>query len=129
MRMCILPLLLAIAPVQPNPREDAIKEELKLFQGTWILASTNIQFLDLKANPMTMVITGDRFVVKSKDQFVAKGKFTIDPTKKFKTIDLIEFETDGKEKQTKAVPGIYVIMGDTRKSCFANAPGDKRPDG
>ena len=52
-----------------------------------------------------------------------KAKFTIDPTKKPKTIDYTIIEGGNKGQE---VPGIYEIDGDTIKFCFS-APGKDRP--
>jgi uncharacterized protein (TIGR03067 family) len=52
-----------------------------------------------------------------------KAKFTIDPTKKPKTIDYVMLAglTKGKKQL-----GIYELDGDRVKFCFA-APGQERP--
>jgi uncharacterized protein (TIGR03067 family) len=76
-----------------------------------------------------MVITAKR-VAKNGETSITiggqpyfKAKYTIDPTKKPKTIDYMMTEgfTKGKTQL-----GIYELTGDTVKFCFA-APGKDRP--
>ena len=56
-------------------------------------------------------------------QTVLKAKFTLDPTKKVKTIDytIAEGANEGKTQL-----GIYELDGDTLKFCYAQ-PGKDRP--
>ena len=67
-----------------------------------------------KDNETTVIIGGRVFM---------KAKFTIDPTKKPKTIDYAM--TAGPTKGKKQL-GIYELAGDRIKFCFA-APGKARP--
>jgi uncharacterized protein (TIGR03067 family) len=120
--LLLIPLLAAAAP---NP--DAAKDELKKFEGTWKLVS---QDLDGKeADPeivktASLVVAGNEFTLKIGTE-IHKGKFTIDPGKKPKTID-VEF-TEGSLKDSKVL-GIYEMYGDTRKSCFAGPDKDRPAD-
>jgi uncharacterized protein (TIGR03067 family) len=120
--MAVVPLLGAEAP-----KSDAVKEELKKFEGTWKLEAANFDGEERKAEDIKnagLVVVGDTFTMKIGNE-THKGKFTIDPSKKPKTIDA-EF-TEGSLKDTKVV-GIYVIEGDTRKSCFAASQTDRPKD-
>jgi uncharacterized protein (TIGR03067 family) len=123
------PKLLALAAVllvaAPVPKGDPVTEELKKFQGRWKL--TAAEFNGQPADPehvktAGMVIEGDQFTMRIGNE-TQKGKFTVDPGKKPRTID-VEF-TEGMLAGTK-VRGIYEIEGDTRKSCFTE-PGNDRP--
>src|SRR5436190_22788185 len=61
--------------------------------------------------------------IKLCDDVYMKAKFTIDPSKKLKTIDYTF--TEGMNKDKTAL-GIYEIDGDTVKFCFA-LPDKERP--
>jgi uncharacterized protein (TIGR03067 family) len=107
-------------------QDEAVKKEMKLFQGKWEGVSgqglDGKAYTDIEAQLMSMEIDGDKFTMKT-GSLTVSGTFTVDPTKKLKTIDV--FFGDGKEPSLR---GIYEIKGDTRKSCFAE-PGKDRPDG
>jgi len=95
-------------------------------EGAWSMVSGEIDGQPLaeafrkgarrvaKAGETTVTINGQLFL---------KAKFTIDPTKKPRTIDylFIDGPTKGKTQL-----GIYELDGDTVKFCFA-APGKDRP--
>jgi uncharacterized protein (TIGR03067 family) len=129
--MCMLTLLLVCTgtglAAQP-PSQDAVQKELKLFQGTWTAVS--LQGYDGKpesaeqVQSYSLVVEGDKFVIKDKGNIVLEGTFSVDPTKKIKTIDVYLLGS----KDT-VVLGIYQIDGDTRKSCFAELGVKQRPDG
>ena len=122
--ICVLLLTGACVSAQS---EDAVKKDLKLFQGSWKAISA--QGVDGKPlepeelKPITLVVDGDKFTLNT-GSLTVQGTFSIDPTKKLKTIDM--FEKNSPEKVL--MMGIYEIKGDTRKSCFTE-PGKDRPDG
>jgi uncharacterized protein (TIGR03067 family) len=84
---------------------------------------------DGQALPEEFVKTGKRSVkdaetsITINDMVVMKAKFTIDPSKKPKTIDYTV--TEGQAKGAKVL-GIYHLDGDTVKFCFG-APDKERP--
>src|SRR5205823_3949022 len=106
--------------------QDANKKEMSPLEGTWSMVSGQAdgqdmpkQFVDggkrvAKDGEVTITIGGQVFF---------KAKFTIDATKKPKTIDYVMTEgfTKGKTQL-----GIYELDGDTVKFCFAG-PGKDRP--
>ena len=126
MKTKLLLVLAAAALVgADDPKADPVKDELKKFAGTWKLVAANLDDQEKKPEEVktgSLVVEGNTFTLKFNNE-VHKGKFTIDPGKKPKTID-VEF-TEGSLKDSK-VKGIYQIDGDTRKSCFAE-PGKDRP--
>jgi uncharacterized protein (TIGR03067 family) len=124
--LVMLPLVVALLGA-PAPNEDTAKEELKKFEGKWKLASANLDGEERKAEDLktaSLVVAGDEFTLKMGDE-THKGRFTIDPKKKLKTID-VEF-TEGALKGSKVL-GIYEMEGDTRKSCFAEPDKDRPAD-
>ncbi|MBC8003206.1 MAG: TIGR03067 domain-containing protein [Opitutaceae bacterium] len=119
---------------EENP---SITNELAQLQGTWSMVSGSADGQPMPAEmlkQMKRVCKGDETTTTMGGQVFMKAKFTIDPSKKPKTIDyqMIEGFTKGKKQL-----GVYEVDGDTFKSCFGAAdaerpkdftsqPGDKR---
>ena len=105
---------------------DAAKKDMAQLQGEWSMVSGSA---DGNAMPAAMretarrVCKGDETTVTIGAQLLMKAKFTIDPSRKPKTIDyqMIDGPTKGKKQL-----GIYELQGDTVKFCFG-APGSERP--
>ncbi|MBI2808949.1 MAG: TIGR03067 domain-containing protein [Planctomycetes bacterium] len=109
-----------------QPEDEAVKKELKRFQGKWeAVASQGFDGkspTDVELSLTSLVIEGNKFTLKT-GSITVDLYFKIDPTKKIKTIDVY-----GKDAPDKVLlRGIYEIKGDTRKSCFSEA-GKARPD-
>ena len=105
---------------------DAAKKELAELGGEWSLVSGERDGQALPAalvEGATRVTKGDETTVMVGGQLFMKATFTIDPTKKPKTIDYTI--TDGPNKGKKQL-GIYARDGDTVTFCFA-LPGKDRP--
>jgi uncharacterized protein (TIGR03067 family) len=123
-RCTIAFLFFAGSAVLAQPSDEAVKKELKLFQGKW--QCTFAQGFDgteqtnAEVQLTSIEIDGDKFTLKT-GSLTVMGTFKIDPSKKVKTIDIFL----GENKET-VMRGIYEIKGDTRKSCFA-MPGKDRP--
>src|SRR5262245_51823655 len=106
--------------------QDANKKEMSLLEGEWSMVSGQANGQDM---PKEFVSTGKRVAkdgevtIKIGGQVFFKAKFTIDTSKKPKTIDYVMTEgfTKGKTQL-----GIYELEGDTVKFCFA-APDKERP--
>jgi uncharacterized protein (TIGR03067 family) len=106
--------------------QDAGKKEMAQLDGEWSMVSGEANGFKL---PEAMVKTGKRSTKDGVTTFSLNGrvnfkaKFTIDPTKKPKTIDyeMTEGPTTGKTHL-----GIYKLDGDKIHFCFA-APGNDRP--
>lgn len=124
MRFAVLMFALAVVVAQPS--DDAVKKDLKEFQGKW--SPEFAQGNDGKALPeeelkeLSLVVEGNKFTLKTKESTI-EGEFKIDPTKKTKTIDVFI----GEDKTKPIVLGIYEIKGNTRRSCFSDV-GKERPD-
>lgn len=108
-----------------DPKDDA-KIDLERFQGKWALISAQ---RDGKKTPeeevkkITLTIQGNKFVLYKNAEIISEGTFTLDPTKRPKTID--ETATAGPNKG-KTFLAIYEIDDQHHKICFA-APGKERP--
>jgi uncharacterized protein (TIGR03067 family) len=102
-----------------DKKDDAAKEELKKFEGTWKLVSTEH---DGEKAPEEAIKTAKAMTKGGKVMLSVDGKtimevdIMVDPTKKPKTIDATV--TSGPDKGKKTV-GIYEIDGDMLKICFA----------
>jgi uncharacterized protein (TIGR03067 family) len=113
---CVAGLLIAA-----DAKDDAAKEEMKKFQGSWdTTAEVNGKKLP---DPATVIIKDNTYTVKVKDKKLEEGTLKVDPSKKPKAID--STAGDGADKG-KTMLGIYEIDGDTIKICFA-MPGKDRP--
>jgi uncharacterized protein (TIGR03067 family) len=117
-------LLAAVAVAQ----EEATKTDMLKIQGTWRLLSRE---KDGKADAaeaikdIVMINKGDKFSFKGSASGAGAmtGTFTLDATKKPKTMDRIP--ADGPRKG-KTLPGIYALDGDTLKICVS-LTGAERP--
>ena len=91
MYRAVLLLLCAGSCFAVQPSEEAVKKELKLFQGKW--DATGGQGFDgtvptdIELQLTSLEVDGDKFTMKT-GSLTIKGSFTVDPTKKPKTIDV-----------------------------------------
>ena len=125
MRVAILAIavLVVIAPVTA---QEVAKKEMAQLEGEWSMVSGEANGFSL---PRDTIKSGKRVAKDGETtitfggQVYFKAKFSIDPTKKPRTIDykMTEGPTKGKTHL-----GIYELDGDTVKFCFA-APGKDRP--
>jgi uncharacterized protein (TIGR03067 family) len=105
-------------------KDDAIKEELKKLEGTWVVESaTRNGKDDRKGGPSECTFSGGMLSMKEEDGTERKGKITIDPTKNPKTLD---FEPEQKKGNEGTGRAIYELKGDTLKICIS-PPGTERP--
>jgi uncharacterized protein (TIGR03067 family) len=118
---------LAVAKSRGHAAEtEAIAGDVAKLQGEWsmVSGSGNGQPMpDEMLKEMKRVCKGDETTVTSAGRVFMKAKFTLDPSKKPKTIDyqMIDGFTKGKKQR-----GIYELDGDTFKACFAK-PESERP--
>ncbi len=106
--------------------KEGIKDQAKL-QGEWMMVSGERDgqpFPDEFRKGFKRVAKGDETTVTMGDQLFMKAKFTLDPTKKPKTID---YSVTGGTYAGNRQLGIYELNGDTAKFCFS-IPGRARPD-
>jgi uncharacterized protein (TIGR03067 family) len=124
--MSTMTALIAVLFLARAETDEAIKKEMAQLEGEWSMVSGEI---DKQPLPDDLVKNAKRVAkdgattVTINDQVFMKAKFTVDPTKKPKTIDYMM--TDGPTKG-KTQLGIYELDGDTVKFCFAS-PGKERP--
>jgi uncharacterized protein (TIGR03067 family) len=130
MRTIRIALLIGIAAAAISSawadENKAVKKDLAQLQGEWSMVSGSADgqpMPDLLLKQMKRVCKGDEATVTMAGQTYIKAKFTIDPSKKPKTIDYQM--TDGFTKGKNQI-GIYEVEGETFKSCFGK-PGAERP--
>jgi uncharacterized protein (TIGR03067 family) len=115
----------SVRPVPAGDKGDAVARDMKLLQGNWTLESFVANGKDVpaeKIQKIKLTIKGDRYLVDFGKQKM-ELKFTIDPTRKPKTMDLINTKDDKKT----VTPGIYEITGDTLRICRGTETGQARP--
>ncbi len=126
MRCCWLFVLApALVAAAQKPKDDAVKNELRKFQGSWRIVSVEASGKKLPEEDfkeVVLILEGDRHTTRNgADRY--SGTFAIDPGKKPKRIDFLY--DDGPEKG-KTARGIYEFDGDTLKICLGLA-GQERP--
>lgn len=96
--------------------DDAAKDDLAKFQGTWRLVSAETDGAPApkeRIDGVTVTIAGKTHTVRVKDQVAAKDvAFELDPSKSPREVT----DTVG---EGKVIRGIYKIEGDTLTSCVA----------
>ena len=106
-------------------QEEAKNGDLPKFQGKWAIASVVADGKELPADVVkvfTMTFKDDTYrVVIGKEK--TEGTFTLDASKKPKTIDIVP---DSGPDRGKKQPGIYEFDGDKIKICAAQ-PNKERP--
>jgi uncharacterized protein (TIGR03067 family) len=108
-RLALLPPLLALVLSQPD---DPAGRDLKAMQGTWVMASLEVNGKDVPAEKLVgtvLTVKGDVYSVKVKDR-TTDCRMRLDPKRKPREVDMIFAEPGGGEKVLK---GIYKIDADT----------------
>jgi uncharacterized protein (TIGR03067 family) len=123
----LFPLLLVAA----EPSEEAIKKELKRFDGSWVASQTKIVTEKGKQVQFTQNF---RLVVRDEDRFtlyqkfsdekafkeLASGTFSVDPSKKPATMDMKYVDAEQPSRC------IYELTATTLK-LMGGEPGGDRP--
>jgi uncharacterized protein (TIGR03067 family) len=125
MRWMLLPAALTAGLFVPaEAKDEAVKKDMKLLQGTWSLISLE---RDGVAAPLpkeaVRVITDDKYAMTLKPGLTIEGTYTIDPAAKPKRMETTPSSGPYKDKP---LLGIYELDGDTLKICYAS-PGKERP--
>lgn len=122
--------VIGFATVSVSPagadENEAVKKDMAQLQGEWSMVSGSADGQPMPSGmlkQMKRVCRGDEATTTMAGQVFIKAKFTIDPSKKPKTIDYLM--TGGFTKGQKQL-GIYEADGDIFRSCFGK-PGAERP--
>src|SRR5438132_14272512 len=111
-----------------SAQDDAAKNDLKLLQGTWVMAGLEVNGMDVPATKLegtVLTIKDDRYIVKIKDKVINEAIIEIDPGKNPKELNMTPQEGSNKDKLHKA---IYKIEGDTFKMARGLNPDQDRPN-
>jgi len=119
-------ITLACSGMALAAEKPSVTNDLAQLQGAWTMVSGSADgqaMPDEMLKQMKRVCQGDETTTTMGGQVFMKAKFTLDPSKKPKTIDyqMTEGFTKGKTQL-----GIYELDGDTFKACF-NSAGAERP--
>jgi RNA polymerase sigma-70 factor (ECF subfamily) len=111
-------------------KEDPVRQELKLLEGTWEVVSVVADDKQQDhGKPIHITIRGDRFTAErlgtpTGKSLIGKGSLKVDPSKKLKAIDFLT--TEGPGKGTKALM-LYEWKGEELRLCEAR-PDETRKD-
>lgn len=125
MRGFLLAVSLCIVTGAENATEAA-KKEMQLLEGEWSMISGEADGFPLPPNLVQdakRVVKDGVTTVHIGGQLFMKARFTVDPSRKPRTIDYVML--DGPTKGKKQL-GIYELDGDRVKFCFSS-PGKERP--
>jgi uncharacterized protein (TIGR03067 family) len=106
-----------------DKKADAVAEELKKLEGTWLRLSFEFdgQKEDVDVKGARAVIKGNVVTFFIGEKVFGEATFSIDPTKKPKTMD----STSTKPEKGQKTLAIYELIGDNLKICVTQ--GSKRP--
>ena len=100
-----------------DARDDAVKKDVKLFEGTWKVVSLEMEGMkspEEQYKDAKLVCKGTDFTFTDPGGTEYKGTFKIDPTAKPKTLDLTFAEGPNKGE---VMLGIYELDETTFKFC------------
>jgi uncharacterized protein (TIGR03067 family) len=106
--------------------DDAVKNELKRHQGTWIATSSTFDGQKAPEEIVRLIkriVTDDHVVWQRNGKQFAGTTVVLDSTNEPNTIDVIP---DGGRNRGERILGIYKLDRDTLTICMA-APGQPRP--
>ena len=119
--------LLAAVAIADDAKQQAIKKDRALYEGTWQVVDVVVNGNVVKDEDAKkiMVVNGSDGTWKLllDGRQISSGTSTIDPTQSPKTIDFTVTEGEGAGDSHL---GIYEIGKNARKLCFADA-GQDRP--
>jgi uncharacterized protein (TIGR03067 family) len=128
--MKVQALLVVVAAgllVAADAKDDAVKAAKAKLKGAWKVVTLEEQGEKAPedvVNKMRLVFQDDKLVIKGTDDGDHEAKYSIDPSQKPASLDLVP--ADGQEKG-KTLRCIYSLEGDDLKICSATKADDDRP--
>ena len=128
----VLTVLVVGCLLAANPRQGGDKQKTDNLQGTWTIAAVfdrggkrvAIKDLDELPSLTSIVIEGNKGVIKFRRDEDQRFAYKLDATTKPKQIDLVR----DPENDKKTLLGIYELDGEILKICFVRK-ADGRPTG
>ena len=117
-RAAVLALTAGLSLAAGDGNKKALDMEYAKLEGTWQVVSLEVDGMKIPKETIKeskLIIKGKEFTMKEKVA-TYKGTFSIDPSKKPKTID-VKFR-EGPEKGNTSL-GIYELDGDDLKLCLS----------
>jgi uncharacterized protein (TIGR03067 family) len=97
--------------------EEATRADQKRLQGTWKLISGAVGSpLGGVEDDARWIIAGNKIVMKQEKR--REGKFTLDPAKSPRRIDIVTTSPDGTK--TEEIRGVYELHGDDLYVCTSS---------
>jgi uncharacterized protein (TIGR03067 family) len=97
--------------------QEAIRTDQRRLQGTWRLTSGAVGGQSGGVKGKTRwIIDGNKIVMEMEER--RDGKFTLDPAKSPRRIDIVTTSSDGKT--TEEVHGVYEFLDDELHVCLAS---------
>ena len=128
--MFFFPLLSLGCFLATTPPDDAVQQELKKFEGTWVVTAFTIEGRQMTEaqlqTRLSFQFKGNKCISrqgKDSDSPGDEATFTIDPTKQPRTIDFTKAAGDGKGKTLR---GIYEWKDGKLRLCYDRG-GEKHP--
>jgi uncharacterized protein (TIGR03067 family) len=125
-RYLLMILAVGLLLAADEPKEEAVKKEMKKLEGTWTQVSVVVngeKVPEDKAKALTLILdAAGKWSMKVDGKTVSEGTFKIDPSKKPKTADFLGTDGDFKGKTTL---DIYEFDGDTLRFCYVLPEKDK----
>jgi uncharacterized protein (TIGR03067 family) len=124
-RRLLVVILAGFLVAADQPAADPGKKDLELMQGDWAAVSyirDGQKLPDDDAQALFRTVKGNEYTVYQFRKAIGQGTFTLDATKKPRTIDAMP------KGQTQAMRGIYEVDSKTLKLCFAPAGKDRPKD-
>jgi uncharacterized protein (TIGR03067 family) len=110
-----------------SDKEDDNQNDAELLQGTWRCVSYEYEGHAQDMQDQSVQIEKDAFTMKLDNRPVVLNKFTFDPSKKPKTIDLTVVKALNDSANGKKQLGIYKVNKDTLTWCTAMPGMENRP--
>jgi uncharacterized protein (TIGR03067 family) len=126
-------LAAAVLLAGDDPKE-AVRQELKKFEGTWKLESQvrdgRASAPELLSKVRIIFVADGKYATWLDTKIIQRAELTVDPSKTPHTFaaTITEGEVKGKSLKGLMVYGIYEFTGETRRLCYVvGGKSDDRP--